>query len=154
MKKMCFFLVVCLVLVFSVSVAETVSVDTAIKAIESVLYAEGFDYYVVSYNEKMNNMDIHVAIDGLSSALISLKNAGFGTNLPSWIVIKGNLITLIEDITTYLESIGFADINVVLTVENDDWRIREDYSGEQYSNLFIATTLSLESSSILYDIME
>lgn len=153
MKK-CFFLVVCLVLVISVSLAETVSVDTAIKAIESVLYAEGFDYYFVSFNEDMNTMNVHVAIDGIASTLIGLKHSafGFGANLPSWIQIKANLITLVEDMTDYLESIGFTDVNVVLTLENDDLHIRgEDV---KVANLFTVSTLSLEMYSIIFDYME
>jgi len=152
-KYFVLFLAVCLVFVFSVSLAETSGMDAVIATVESQL-TEGFDYHSVSFNPDMNCLNIYVAIDSLASTMIELKGAGYGTNFPTWIQMKGNMITFVEEVTAYLKSIGFEDVNVIFTLENDNWRIREDYSGEQYANLFITSSISLEMGFILYDIME
>lgn len=153
-KSFMLFLTVCLVFVSSVSLAETSSMDAVIATVESQLSTEGFDYYSVDYNPDMNCLNIHVAIDGLASSMIAIKNAGYGVNFPAWIQIKGSMITFVEEVSTHLKSVGSEDTNVIFTLENDDWRIREDYSGAQYANLFTVSSISIEMGFVIYDIME
>ena len=163
MKKMCFFLVVCLTLVCSVSFAETASnakpdTETVVSTIEGWLYSEGYDYCLVQFydntNSNMTCLEAKVTFDGVASSMIAIKKAGHGPNFPKWVQVKAKILTEIEEITAYLESVGYVNVNVLMILVNDDIYLREDYGTDKYTNFFHASTLCFEDGHVLFDILE
>jgi len=156
-------LVVCLVVTTSFSFAETASNaklddETVISTIEAWLYSEGYDYCLVQFydnaNSNMTCLEAKVTFDGVTSSMITLKKAGHGPNSPKWVQTKAKMLTEIEEITAYLESVGYANVNVLMVLVNDDIYLREDYSTDKYATFFYASTLCFENGHVLFDILE
>lgn len=152
-KTLCFFLVLCAIVVFPFPAfcANTISadVDDIISMIKSVISSEEGIYCEAHFNEKQNLIYVEIAFDGLATEVVYNCKKGVDPASEEWIVFQEAMMYLYDSLSTMLHIVGRDDLNLALSIVNDDAYIRQDYSTISYNPI-----LAIRNGVVYIDIVK
>lgn len=109
--------------------------DDLIQMLESAFSSFDLDYLDITMNEEKNMCVINIAVDGLAESAISIHDSGTQEEFYQWEQFRQIMVNLHSEVLSFFREVGREDLNLILSVVNDDAYFREDYKTIQYNPL-------------------
>lgn len=135
----------------TVGTLNTVPADTddIIYMIESLYDTEKSIYCKAYYNEDLNQIHIDIAFDGFITEVVCFCKKGIDPNCKEWLAIREAFVDFYDSISLMLHILGRNDLNLSISIVNDDAYIHQDYSTISYNPI-----LSIRNGTIYIDIVK